>query len=267
MSTRSLLNRTSRKKRDTMLTYTNTILGADSGSTDYHVGPAELSNNKLYMFAWMPTARGLSFGTTLNTITNDAQRTASTCYMRGLKECVTFNTFSNEPVKWRRLCFTLKDKTLNSTQNDVNRLYTEVTQAETGWVRLVNNVLGSLLGTNIESMLFKGRVGVDWQDQFTAPTDNRRVTVKYDKTRVVNPGSNGGKANTFNIWHGMNRNLVYDDDELGETKTSNLTSVSSKAGMGDYYVIDYIAAYSPNEADNDLVVRFAPEATLYWHER
>lgn len=250
-----------------MLTYTNTALGADSGSTDYHAGAAELSNNVLYMFAWMPTARGLLNGTVTNSIVADAERTATTCFMRGLKESVSLNTFTNEPVKWRRICFTIKDQQLYGTQNDTNRLHTRVDVNSTGFARLTNNVRGSTVGNNIESLLFKGVVGVDWQDQFTAKVDNQRVSLKYDKTRVINPGSDGGKVNTFNVWHPMNKNLLYDDDEVGETKVSSLYSTQGKAGMGDYFVIDYIHAYQADAADTDLAVRFSPEATLYWHEK
>jgi hypothetical protein len=62
----------------------------------------------------------------------------------------------------------------------------------------------------------------------------------------------------------MNKTLVYDDDEAGGQTSQDYFSVSSKAGMGDYYVMDIFQCPNGNGSDNLTV---SPEATLYWHER
>lgn len=63
----------------------------------------------------------------------------------------------------------------------------------------------------------------------------------------------------------MNKNLTYDDDENGGDLQSNFLSTLGKRGMGDYWVIDIFGAAPGATAGSTLV--FAPEASLYWHEK
>lgn len=63
----------------------------------------------------------------------------------------------------------------------------------------------------------------------------------------------------------MNKNLVYDDDESGEQEQGAYTSVDSKAGMGDYYVLDLVQS-GTGGSTSDLFLITA-NSTLYWHEK
>lgn len=63
----------------------------------------------------------------------------------------------------------------------------------------------------------------------------------------------------------MNHNLVYDDDESGVAEASGHLSVSSKAGMGDYYIMDIFSA-GLGAGASDLLNIYA-NSTLYWHEK
>lgn len=63
----------------------------------------------------------------------------------------------------------------------------------------------------------------------------------------------------------MNKNLVYDDDESGDQEATSYQSVESKAGMGDYYVLDLIQAGSGGGTGDVILVQ--ANSTLYWHEK
>lgn len=63
----------------------------------------------------------------------------------------------------------------------------------------------------------------------------------------------------------MNANLLYDDDEAGTSMVPSYFSTEGRAGMGDYYVLDIIAAGSGATSTDQLT--FNPQTTLYWHER
>jgi len=63
----------------------------------------------------------------------------------------------------------------------------------------------------------------------------------------------------------MNKTLVYNDEERGDTEESAYYSVGSKAGMGDYYVVDIFRPRVGSTTSNQLL--FSPNTTLYWHEK
>ena len=117
----------------------------------------------------------------------------------------------------------------------------------------------------MEGFLFKGSSGVDWNDIFVAPVDTSRVDVKFDKTWTYHSGNGNGVFRKKKLWHGMNHNLVYDDDEVGANEQASYVSVDSKAGMGDYYVVDYFGC-GLGAAVTDLLA-VSNNSTLYWHEK
>lgn len=64
----------------------------------------------------------------------------------------------------------------------------------------------------------------------------------------------------------MNRALIYDEDETGGSVNDGVLSAAVNASMGDYYVLDiFKPTLAAQETDESMT--FAPEATLYWHER
>lgn len=222
---------------------------------------------------WLATARNLQRDGGLNTITDLAARTSQTCYMRGLSEKLRIQTNSAVPWLHRRICFTVKgDAFVNTYSGDSSLLtvpYSDVsTGGGVGMQRLWQNLsvvtapglYGAIVGT-----IFRGQADKDWSDTFTAPLDTTRITVKYDRTFTYSSGNQAGFVKRVNMWHPMNKNLVYDDDENGETNTTSYRSTEGKAGMGDYYVLDFFTPAGGRAADDLLQVN--SDTTLYWHEK
>lgn len=219
---------------------------------------------------WAATARNLQRDGGLNTITDLAARTSQTCYMRGLSENLRIQTNSTVPWMHRRICFTLKGDSLTQTvTGDTNVVTPWLDVSGTGMKRLWQNlsVIGaSGLYNNLVGLVFRGQAGTDWSDVFTASIDTTRVSVKYDRTFTYSSGNDGGFVRRIKMWHPMNKNLVYDDDETGETNLTNYVSTQGKAGMGDYYVLDMITPGGGTRAATDLLSVNA-DSTLYWHEK
>jgi hypothetical protein len=265
MSTRSILNKTSRKKKDTMLCVTNTTPTVPSGSSTYNPAPAVLNAGGTYMFPWICTWRDNGGA---GTIYDDAVRSSTTCYMRGLKEKI--NLVSNDGTQWlwRRICFTYKGGDFYGKTATGYAL--ALTSSTNGFQRVVNDInnagsSGQPLRTEFLNVMFRGGNTIDWNNVFTAPLNTTRVSVRYDKVTSLSSGNAAGKNMIFNRWHGMNKNLVYDDDEDGQETNPGAASVGGKPGMGDYYVIDFFQSGPAASSGSQLA--FAPEATLYWHEK
>lgn len=260
MTKRKILNITSRKKRDTMLPFSGITPTQANGTP---VAGAAVMNGSFgtYIIGWIATARDQTQSSTLpqGSVGDEATRTATTCYMRGLKESIQVQTSSGVAWEWRRICFKYRGSAVVSDQV-ANNLFLENSN---GWVR-ATNILSQNTGV-LQSLLFKGSQGVDWQDFFTAPVDTRRVDLAYDKRTIIESGNANGLIRTYSRWHPMNKNLVYNDDENGGDEFTPVVSVSDKRGMGDYYVIDIIRAASGATSSDQM--SFAPEATLYWHEK
>ncbi|UJO02118.1 Cap [Molossus molossus associated gemycircularvirus 3] len=267
MSKKRILNTTSRKKRDTMLTYSNTSATGASQATA--AGPAFVSATTGGIFLWQATARDLTAGSTLATISNESARTSTNTYMRGLSEHVRIQTSSGLPWFHRRVCFTAKgdDPWRLSFSGDSGTPYTYV-ESTNGFGRLMFNI--SVNSTpnytnQIYSVIFKGAQGVDWNDAIIAPIDTRRITLKFDQTWTMQSGNTQGVVRERKLWHPMNKSLLYDDDESGIGETTSYDSVTSKPGMGDYYVLDIFSA-GTGGTSTDLL-RIDATSTLYWHEK
>lgn len=259
MPQKRILNITSTKKRDNMLGYSNSTAAAQTGSTTYVGQPAVVTGNNLNAaFLWCATARAASDGTSLGTPMEQATRTATTCFMRGVKERIEIQCSNGVPWQWRRICFTVKSLFLSVSSSFNVRILTS-----NGYARVMNQVPNP--GTQLYPMLFKGLNSSDWNDAMIAPVDTTRVTVKYDKTLTIASGNEDGCIRAYSRWHAMNKNLVYDDDELGAGEVTNDFSVTSKAGMGDYYIVDIFRARIGAAATDQLSIN--PQATLYWHEK
>ena len=98
-----------------------------------------------------------------------------------------------------------------------------------------------------------------------AKLDATRIHIKYDKTRTLATSNQDGFIRKYKMYHPMNKTIAYDDDENGENMDTSFTSVDSKAGMGDFYVLDLIRSRFSASTSDALV--FNPSATLYWHEK
>ncbi|AGU67660.1 capsid protein [Gerygone associated gemycircularvirus 2] len=269
MSTRTILNKTSRKKRNGMLTWANTSTSGTSipnVATNYF-----LTGNLGGRSIWCATAQDLtvqdgSFGT----VALAAARTSTSCYMKGLSEHIRIQTSTGLPWFWRRICFTLKGDDLfrfstSDTPTSTSNRYLDTTG---GMQRLFFNELNNAQSNTInnhDAIIFKGAKGIDWIDYIVAPIDTSRINLKYDKVTLLRSGNANGTIKEAKLWHGMNKNLQYDDDESGDKESTSYTSVDSKIGMGDYFVMDMFYPGAGGAAADIILVQ--ANSTLYWHEK
>jgi len=266
MSKRSLLNVTSRKKRDTMLNFTNITAASQQGGASYIQGPSIITGGYVVPNPILFCATGRAMDTNAagnrGNVTDEATRTASTCYMKGISEAVEIQINDNLPWQWRRICFTYKglNASMPATTGFGMNLLTS-----SGQKRTSNMLPNNAYRDTLSGLLFKGRQNSDWDNFMTAPTDSSRVTIKYDRTRTIASGNEGGVIRKYKFWHGMNKNLVYDDDENGGDEDVQFYSNQGKAGMGDYFIVDLFLPRIGSTGSNQL--SFQPEATLYWHEK
>ena len=252
------------------------IVGVTTIAPDVVQGPVTITAaNGLHRILWNATQRTR---TTVaagdpGVVTDPSTRTATTCFMRGLKERILIETSGSGQWLWRRICFTFTSPFFYRDNNDL----LETTQARysletsNGYQRAIpmfNNVPGSLdqaLIVQLEAYLFKGAEGVDWVSPFTAKTHGDRVTIKFDTTFQIKSQSDASVTKKFNLWHPMNRNLVYDEDESGGGQGQGSLSANIKSSMGDYYVYDMFRPALGTPSTEQL--QFNPAATLYWGER
>lgn len=269
MSKRVILNTSSEKKRDKMLSYTNATTTSQAGGTTYSIDTPYLIGGSAtpYVFPWCATARDntINSGLAKGTKFDMATRTASTCYMVGLKESIEIQVTNGLPWQWRRICFTYKGRsTLNGALPAISTTYTPFQETSAGYVRVVNS-LTLAQQTTFFDLLFQGNQNNDWSDYMTAKVDTERVSLKYDKVISISSGNERGVIRKYPRWHAMGHNLEYDDEETSGTVNPSFYSVDSKRGMGDYWVIDIIKPRT-GSASSD-VMTFQPESTLYWHEK
>lgn len=219
---------------------------------------------------WIPTARDNTTQSGTGGISDTATRTSTTCFMKGLKETIEIQTNTGVAWQWRRICFTSKDPSATFA-NALPNSYQGYTETSDGYVRqcqtlTTKNTTDAAQLNQLRNVLFRGALGIDWSDYNTAPIDTNRVSLKYDKTQIIRSGNDTGVLRRQSIWHPMNKNLVYDDDEVGGNNLDVVYSTGGKAGMGDYYVVDIFTAGASATAGTDKLL-FAPQATLYWHEK
>lgn len=274
MTKRKILDTTSIKKRDTMMSYTNSTSSGQVGGSQYSNAAAVITGQSSVAnpatFLWCATARDNSVaypGNPGNRFT-PATRTSSTPYMIGLKESIEIQCNNGVPWQWRRICFTMKGNSIVPSSATTGSVFNNYIENNNGFQRVMNQVPGTV-GVNpqfnLYAFLFKGAVGVDWLDPLTASTDNSRLTIKYDKTTSLASGNEDGFIRKYNRWHPMYKTLVYDDDESGGAEVANVLSTLGRAGMGDYYVVDIFRARDGAANSDQLSVR--PSSTLYWHEK
>lgn len=227
-----------------------------------------------YFMPFLVTGRGM--GSLNSGVPSPGQmptRSATTCFMRGFSERIKLETASSIPWTWRRIAFTFKGTDFFTDEMEPTATgspyFRDITSnpnsgANLGYVRpwmQVNPAAAPLFGTK----LFRGVGGVDWGSVIDAKLDTTRITVKYDKTRIVRSGNDSGTIRTYKIWHPMNKNIVYDDDERAGDMDSAFISTTSKPGMGDYWIVDMFRPLLGAGAGDELAI--SSESTLYWHEK
>lgn len=276
MNTKFILNKSSRKKRNGMLTWSNS--SASGALATVAQNPLTIagsaSGDTIGLVHFRPTAMDLDTSSNPNSVVNIPSRTASICYMRGFAENIRVETSSGNPWFHRRVCICSRSPlflTLSTSDTaGVDRAYAAAGAIETsnGWQRLASNVITDTMTTTTSqwlSLLFKGAQGVDWDDYVTAPVDTNRVDLKFDKTWIYKSGNQQGILKEKKLWHPMNKNLYFDDDESGDHEEGRTYSVSDKRGMGDYHIFDFFSQGSTGSTSDRLKIRFT--STMYWHEK
>lgn len=233
----------------------------NSDGTSATVTPFNILASVGASFIWCATARDrLSSSGDPNA---SSVREHDAIYARGLKENLFLTSNTQDCWRWRRICFTSKAEQFRGT----GTIGTDPVALETsnGWTRLLRNNAGTPFNNTVATLLFKGSVGIDWFTGFTAKVDTTRVTLMYDKTRILRSGNAAGVAIRSKHWYPMNKNLTYSNDETGEGESVSNFSTQNNIGMGDYYVVDFFECVTSVSASAQL--NFQTEATLYWHER
>lgn len=259
MSRRTILNVTSRKKVDNMMPV---VIDESNVHTN---GPYTSASPLLCLF--VPNARD-----TRTPVTNPAVRNSSDIFAVGYKEKVQIDVNGGGTFMWRRIVFMLKGNDLrtamdSSDQGNIpGQLYDQTTEGG------CHRVIGPLLGvTNaqeeLQSYVFRGQDGTDWSNQFTAPVDTRRITVKSDRTRVIRPGNETGASRIFNLWYPIRRTISYEDDMESDTVGDRPFSTAGLRGVGDMYIMDIMAITSGGNDTPLTEYKFSPEGSFYWHER
>lgn len=224
----------------------------------------------VHIVPWVATARDLDNSSGPGNVAQSAQRTSTYTFMRGLRETIRLSTSTSSAWEWRRICFTLKGTAI--LQAASGSLVPFWIESSSGWSRLAFDITNSAntadqasAAANLVFHLFEGTYATDYFDILTAKPDPRRVKVMYDKTINILSTNNNGTSRVFKRYHPMNKSLVYDDQEIGNTETQSIISTEGRPGMGDYYVVDFFKAH-PSSTTSDQI-QFEPQATLFWHER
>ncbi|UJO02112.1 Cap [Molossus molossus associated gemykibivirus 1] len=254
VSRRRILQVASEKKQDSRITFSN----VDTPLSPPILKAVVLQAGQTYMIPYIPTAQDRTGAAPeLNNY-----RSRSDVYMRGYKERIIFNTNGGSSWHWRRICWRMKGPAITTNVSTTSPLWLET--APYGFVRSATNANGTALGSAIQSEIFKGQINVDWFNLFTAPLDTNRISVAYDQTRIMKAGNNEPYVQDYKMWHPMNKNFYYRDDENGDNETTSPLHSSGLKGMGDYYILDLFASASSETSD---VANVGYEGTLYWHER
>lgn len=140
-------------------------------------------------------------------------------------------------------------------------------ETSNGWVRQLANLRGTAIENSFTTHVFRGTRNVDWSDFHTAKVDTGRITVKSDRKTLLYSGNDTGIARVYNRWYPMNKNLLYNNDENGEAENNTVVSVTSKQGMGDYFVMDFFDCVNPAGGTDQSILRWTAHSTLYWHEK
>lgn len=263
MSRKSILNLTSIKKKDTMLSYTNVTAAAPFGGTVFGIGAATLTGaTSAYEFLHIPTARDMFVNntSTIGPTAMNSLRTSSTCFIRGVAEKIHIQSSTSQPWVWRRIVFYNKGPGFINAAPAGAIPYTELVPQ--GFVRTVTNWNQT---SSLRDQLFRGKQGVDWTDIFMAPIDTSNFTPAYDKTFTITSCNDAGFNKVYSRWHPVNKNLVYDDDENGIGEDTARISTPGKPGVGDMYIYDILRAEAA--ATTSDVLLFEPNAVVYWHEK
>lgn len=271
----------STKKRDTVTFAATTGANPSPGGNAQANQPLQIlgrtkntNYGSTHAILYSPTKRWL----TSNGAQLTAQRTATRCYVRGVKEVISL--VPNDPSTWwwRRVVFAFKGQIGPATPfnkvtaaqvnpNDVTyRWLYDLTGDTVASATDYNKILDALYG-----VIFKGTFGTDWTLPNNARLDPTRIQVLSDKRVTLSSGNDEPRPRVFPRWHPINKTVVYDDDENANTISPSNLSTATKQGLGDVYILDLITCPTPVQPDptnaNATGMYVSMENTTYWHEK
>lgn len=227
-------------------------------------GAVSISGGVGYTSIWCATARPMA--QVGDQPAARAQRSAHECYIRGVKERITFQTNNGACWVHRRIIFSAKGlATTLMTTGAASPIYYQ--NGVNGMTRVISNHRGRPTETALFPILFRGVDAVDYNGALHAKIDTSRITLHYDRRFVIGSGNSNAVWRPRNFWHPINKTLVYNNDETASKENDSAVSVFAalgKAGIGDVIIVDIIDCAEPVTANTLL---FNPSATLYWHER
>lgn len=197
-----------------------------------------------------------------------AARTATSTYVIGLSE--TYKLVPNNPDVWwhRRIVFSYKAaigipaiaQTMgvqNSPIATTVRPFLDLSgTSDSNWASVTTQVYG---------ILFKGTLGVDWQDPMKAPLDRTRANIHSDRFSTIRSGNDSASPQIRKHYTRLGKTVMYDDIESGTTVEPSPFSVDSKRGTGNIFVFDMF--HCPTNDDPDAGLEVSSSSTYYWHEK
>lgn len=269
-----ILNVTSRKKRDHMLQILKPSLlspvTGSPGAIDF--SPSANGGSTVTAYGWVATARDQTYQPPgdVGSIIDDATRTATKCYIKGISERMEFTTSGPTPFQHRRIVFTFVGQELvrDNGSAAVGSMWAEANPP--GYFRATTRLLphdapNAFGWDQLTAVLFKGVRDADWVNVMIAPVDNSRVRLLSDRIKTYNIPNESGVIKEEKYWHPVNKTLIYNDDEDGGGTLRTQLSANNRQSVGDVYIIDLFSV-SPAVGTEDHFL-FDIQSTLYWHER
>lgn len=261
ISRKRILEITSVKKRDTMRFAVKTALGwvpqEDIRGVRLTIPGA---SNGFYSGIWCPTYRQYDNGTV------EQARNSRTVYWKGVSEKMRIETGSQSPVELRRIVFSVPDKiqlASGAAATDQPSYGLEVDQN-----RYYRTSGDGSMNINYLNLVFSGQRPTDWCNPMTAKTDTKRVRIHSDKRMKIASGNSSPGVKEMKFYDALNRNMTYDDDELGgEVVTSGWAETSRFGQQMNVYVLILMMGVGDNATPKDGNVWMDIESTVYWHER
>lgn len=271
MTRKRILNITTHKKKDNLLTAHQLTGGEFEDGPQFVIPSAGLTN---YVYVFSPTMRWQS--RIQEKFDQDNQRANNDTFASGFKERIRFITSDGNPWVWRRICFSYYDAeadfkffdTSDDTEHDYPPFHYNVTNGYRRLWQRINGPAPSIKEIAVRDHLyehvFAGTRNVDWSSEISAPTNSRAVKIWYDKTTRIVSGNELSTIRNVTRWHPIKKRLIYQNRDQGGAEENNYLSQTSRSSMGDYIVMDI---FHGSPADSNVQLSIGSDATYYWHER
>jgi len=269
-TSRSLVDKMSRKKRDIMQSAANATANAPADATLVgSQGPIILANgvkDGISLFAFCPTYKWLK----PNNASYISQRTASSIWIKGFSETLSFIPNDGSTWIWRRYIIRQKDRyTSTAFLGNYGAESTSGAVTTRKWRNFAVAASSPDYNTEYDRFQEQNYLGVkttDWSNQMNAKIDNTKFDVLYDRTTHIRSGNQAGAPRRIKRWHPMNYTIRYDDEENGQDVNVSPVSVTNKLGKGNCFIFDLFTCPAPiNPQTSQLAM--GSNFGMYWHEK